>query len=60
MSSVRWQTDSVLFEVTDASVVQDGSSKYVVSWQREKNCNTITKTDIKASQSRHSRFDKGL
>lgn len=49
VSSVRWQTDSVLFEVTDASVVQDGSSKYVVSWQREKNCNTITKTDIKAS-----------
>ncbi|XP_039878695.1 sorting nexin-21 [Simochromis diagramma] len=30
VSSVRWQTDSVLFEVTDASVVQDGSSKYVL------------------------------
>lgn len=29
--SVRRQTDSLLFEVTDASVVQDGSSKYVVS-----------------------------
>lgn len=27
----RRLTDSLLFEVTDASVVQDGSSKYVVS-----------------------------
>lgn len=34
----RRLTDSLLFEVTDASVVQDGSSKYVVSssslWKR--------------------------
>ncbi|XP_047443079.1 sorting nexin-21 [Mugil cephalus] len=29
-SSGRRQTDSLLFEVTDASVVQDGSSKYVL------------------------------
>ncbi|XP_028266591.1 sorting nexin-21 [Parambassis ranga] len=28
--SVRRQTDSLLFEVTDASVVQDGASKYVL------------------------------
>uniref|UniRef100_A0A667X895 Sorting nexin family member 21 n=1 Tax=Myripristis murdjan TaxID=586833 RepID=A0A667X895_9TELE len=28
--SCRAQTDSLLFEVTDASVVQDGSSKYVL------------------------------
>lgn len=28
--SARRQTDSLLFEVTDASVVQDGSSKYVL------------------------------
>lgn len=28
--SVRRQTDNLLFEVTDASVVQDGSSKYVL------------------------------
>ncbi|KAM6925392.1 sorting nexin-21 [Xenentodon cancila] len=28
--SVRRQTDGLLFEVTDASVVQDGSSKYVL------------------------------
>ncbi|GAA6233813.1 sorting nexin-21 [Lates japonicus] len=31
VSSRRRLTDSLLFEVTDASVVQDGSSKYVVS-----------------------------
>lgn len=30
----RRLTDSLLFEVTDASVVQDGSSKYVVSPSR--------------------------
>lgn len=31
----RRPTDALLFEVTDASIVRDGASKYVVSWSRQ-------------------------
>lgn len=34
--SGRRLTDSLMFEVTDASVVQDGSSKYVVSSDKQR------------------------
>lgn len=50
----RRLTDSLLFEVTDASVVQDGSSKYVVSSSRY--CDGGGRLDAVSVQSQHASY----